>query len=429
MRYQHGGDVLGSGGYGCVLQTKGKSLPCKGAKVPRQTGYVSKVMTKRLAKEEQNEVRLVRKLVDGAPPRKAREMKSVMMLDIPSICQLDFGALTEREMEDLYKGCGALSNDLVAIVSGDDGCGLKGKQQQLATEVKKCLSTNVKANNIVALTIVELGPSIATITKAGSPVQIKAHASALGRGLLEMLKKGVIPLSQLQYLHLDIKGDNVLLNIARPSRNPLVMQPMKLIDWGLGMSLSGSITAVVGDLARRALMFNATPAIITFRRLNMIESSRDTESVREATKNVIRDALSDIPAEDGHFARIVSISTSIHIYLKSLSDSDIPISLFGNTPFDEDKWAFNIVESAVREIRTSGVESYILNNFLPSADAYGTMCCLDPFLRGKTPPLPHRAACAALAVFLGGPRQDGSAAEKCLEIFIKAAADKEPPVA
>ncbi len=428
MHYQHGGEVLGSGGYGCVLQTKGKSLPCKGSRTPRQIGFVSKVMTKRLAKEEQDEVRLVRRLVDSAPPRKAEEMRSVMMLDIPRICPLDFGALTDREINDLYEGCGALSNDLIAIVTEDEGCGLKGRRQ-LAAEVRRCLSTNIKANNIVALTIVELGPSIATVTKVGDPALIKARASALGRGLLEMLKKGVIPLSQLQYLHLDIKGDNVLLNTARNSPKPLMMQPVKLIDWGLGMSLSGSITAVVGDLARRSLMFNATPAIITFRRLNMIKSFRDTDSVREITRSLIQDALSGISAGDGHFARIVSISTSIQNYLKSLPHSDIPPSLFGNNPFDEDKWAFNIVESAVEEIRTRGVESYILNSFLPSADAYGTMCCLDPFLRGQTPPRPLRAACAALASFLGGPSQDGAAAERCMKIFIHEASDKAAPVA
>ena len=59
-----GGKVIASGGFGCVFSP---ALKCKGAKIRRGKNRISKLLTKKHALEEYNEIQIIKKKLDKIP--------------------------------------------------------------------------------------------------------------------------------------------------------------------------------------------------------------------------------------------------------------------------------------------------------------------------------------------------------------------------
>ena len=95
-KLKNGGKVISSGGFGCVFYP---SLKCKTKK--RSSNEITKLMTKKHAKEEYEEIKEIREILKHIP-----NFENYFLIKQFSICQPD--KLTKEDLKDFNKKCSAL---------------------------------------------------------------------------------------------------------------------------------------------------------------------------------------------------------------------------------------------------------------------------------------------------------------------------------
>jgi len=182
-----GGKVLASGGYGCVFSP---ALKCEDEK-NRKKNHISKVMSKKHAITEYNEIVSIKKKL-----KYIKDYKDYFFISNVTLCNPS--VLTKKDLKQYSRKCTALPK-------------IKITKSNINDNLDKLLLLNMPNGGL---------PVDDYLYDNGSFEKMyKLHLS-----LMKLLKKGIIPMNNINIYHCDIKDSNVLVDKNYKSR---------LIDWGL----------------------------------------------------------------------------------------------------------------------------------------------------------------------------------------------------
>lgn len=240
MKMMKGGDILASGGFGCVFKP---ALKCKNSIRDVGDKTVSKLMTTKHATDEYNQIQAFKKVLEHIP-----NYKKYFLIDDFSLCQPE--ELKSKDLQLFDKKCKALVkrkftrtninqslDKVLAINMPDGGIDIKGFLKRIREQNKK---TNNNQNN-----------------------QINTAYTHLNNSLIDLLINGIIPMNKLNLYHCDVKNGNILVkeNNSTVTRTPGL--ECRLIDWGLSVHHTNN-NGIPQRLYRRPFQYNVPFSVILF---------------------------------------------------------------------------------------------------------------------------------------------------------------------
>jgi hypothetical protein len=216
-----GGKVIASGGYGCVFSP---SLKCKGKK--REKNKISKVMTKKNALHEYNEIISIKKKVSDIP-----NYEEYFLVNNFSLCEPE--KLSSSDLKNFKKKCSALpKNDI--------------NKNNINNSLNKIMSLNMPNGGL---------PVDDYIYDNGSFEKLMM----ITKSLLDLLNNGIIPMNKRNIYHSDVKDSNLLVKNIKDKTET------KLIDWGLSVEYTPKIEQKFPKTWRnKPLQFNIPFSVILF---------------------------------------------------------------------------------------------------------------------------------------------------------------------
>jgi serine/threonine protein kinase len=217
-----GGKVIASGGYGCVFDP---ALKCQDAK-KRDPNKISKIMTERHAIQEYEEINKIKDKLDTI-----MNYKDYFLIYDTTLCRP--AKLTNTDLTAFKDKCYALPKD----------------------NINKS-NINSKLNEVMILNLPNGGlPVDDYIYNQGTYNKLyKTHIA-----LVNLLKKGIIPMNKKGVYHSDIKDSNILIDDSDGSLKA------RLIDWGLSVEyIPNSKELFPKNWRNRPLQFNVPFSIVIF---------------------------------------------------------------------------------------------------------------------------------------------------------------------
>ena len=218
-RNSKGGNVVASGGYGCVFIP---SLKCEGAS-KRTSNKISKLMTEAHATSEYEEINKIKVELDSIP-----NYQDYFLINDVTLCRP--AKLTNSDLKAFSNKCSALpKNDIT----------------------KK--NINDKLDEIMSLNLPNGGLPVDDYLYSNGSLQKMYNVNL---ALIKLLKKGIIPMNKRNIYHCDIKDSNILIDDSGKAR---------LIDWGLSVDYTPNKSIVFPKNWRnRPLQFNVPFSVIIF---------------------------------------------------------------------------------------------------------------------------------------------------------------------
>ena len=213
------GEVIASGGFGCVFRP---ALKCVDGQ--REPGKISKLMTKKHAYEEFEEIENNRKLLSKIP-----NYSNYFLVDGFSICEPD--ELTKEDLENYDEKCSALQKDEITV-----------------KDINKHLS------ELGALNMPDGGIDIGDYV---SQIQSDNDLVTLNNSLIDLLVNGIVPMNNSNIYHCDVKDSNVL------AKQEMGKFYTRLIDWGLSAQYKKG-DKIPSSMYRRPFQFNCPFSSIIF---------------------------------------------------------------------------------------------------------------------------------------------------------------------
>lgn len=217
-----GGKVLASGGYGCVFTP---ALKCQNTK-HRDTQKVSKLMTEKHAVQEYQEIQKIRKKLESIP-----HYKQYFLVYGASLCRPD--KLNADDLVGFSEKCTALPKDNITKAN-----------------------INRKLESVMTLNLPNGGLPVDDYNYSnGDHYKLyRTHQS-----LVQLLKKGILPMNRRNIYHSDIKDSNVLIE----DTDGMYLKT-RLIDWGLAVDYNPNDTVFPKNWRNRPLQFNVPFSVIIF---------------------------------------------------------------------------------------------------------------------------------------------------------------------
>ncbi|MDA9216557.1 hypothetical protein N9O88_01895 [bacterium] len=240
------GEAIAAGGFGCVFRPPIKCNNPVGTKAEREkynmmlkdNNYITKLMIKRYATDEMNEVKKILPIVKTIP-----NYKKYFLLDNIFSCN-DFGPLSSEDKKNFYKCNNLIKN------------GFSTSNINNSRNLEKLGTIYIPDGGKSVASIMEnLGENILDVDNAVA-TNLKKFG-ILSWGLINVLKKAIVPMNEKGLVHLDLKGDNLLVN-------PDTLKDIKIIDWGLAGIIDNSKNNVIEEIKNRPIQFNAPFSNILF---------------------------------------------------------------------------------------------------------------------------------------------------------------------
>lgn len=182
-----GGEAIASGGFGCVFSP---ALKCKNKK--RNPKNISKLMIKKHALSEYNEIINLRKKLDKIP-----NYKKYFLINDSYLCEPE--KLTQDDLKNFGNKCKALPKDNINAKNINNSL---DKLNILNMPYGGLPVDEFIQNNVTYLNLIELNKT-----------------------LIDLLNNGIIPMNKKYIFHSDIKDSNILVEEQNIHA--------RLIDWGL----------------------------------------------------------------------------------------------------------------------------------------------------------------------------------------------------
>ena len=228
-----GGKTLTSGGFGCLFRPV---LKCKNTlnydKIQGQSqGHlVTKLMTKKHAKDEYKQISEFKSILDHIP-----NYQNYFLVDGFSVCEP--AELSKDDLEDFDDKCSALKKK-------------NFKEKNINQNLDKILALNMPDGGI------DVDDYLLNITNKSEIVETY---SELNTTLVDLLVNGIEPMNQANLYHCDVKGSNIL--VLKENKDLIT----RLIDWGLSINKTATTKNIVPDkLERRPFQFNVPFSVILF---------------------------------------------------------------------------------------------------------------------------------------------------------------------
>ena len=189
----YGGEPIASGGYGCVFKP---ALQCKSSPGKRQAGKITKLMMKKYAEREYQEIHRFQKILSSIP-----NYTHYFLLNDFTLCEP--AVLSSEDLQNFDK-CRALKKDNI-------------NEKNINQSLDKLLALTMPDGGIA------VDDYIRKITKYSDFIE-------LNHRLVELLNQGIVPMNHKHIYHSDIKDSNVL--VQEKEKETL---DTRLIDWGISV--------------------------------------------------------------------------------------------------------------------------------------------------------------------------------------------------
>jgi serine/threonine protein kinase len=214
-----GGNVLASGGYGCVFSP---ALICEGEKV-RPKNKISKLMTEKHALSEYNEIASIKKKLHTI-----KDYTDFFLINDVTLCKP--APLTSSDINNFSNKCRALPKDDIT-------------KSNINTKLDTMLALNMPHGGI---------PVDDSFYEKGSFKKMYSLHVKLAR----LLEKGIVPMNKMHVYHCDIKDSNILVGFDMETR---------LVDWGLSLEyIPFKDHTFPRTWRNRPLQFNVPFSVILF---------------------------------------------------------------------------------------------------------------------------------------------------------------------
>lgn len=221
-RNNKGGKVIASGGYGCVFNP---ALKCEGAS-KRESNKISKLMTDRHATEEYEEINKIKDKLDSI-----RNYKDYFLIYDSTLCRP--AKLTASDLIAFSKKCTALPKDDIT-------------KTNINTKLDEVMSLNLPNGGLPVDDYI--------YSNGGYDKLYKTHMA-----LMNLFKRGILPMNKNNVYHSDIKDSNVLIDDNGSELKA------RLIDWGLTVEYKpGTTTKFPKNWRNRPLQFNVPFSVVIF---------------------------------------------------------------------------------------------------------------------------------------------------------------------
>ena len=222
MKINKGGNVIASGGYGCVFSP---ALKCDGTS-KREKGKITKLMTERHAKEEYAEILSIKEKLDDIK----NYTDYFLVYDI-NLCKP--AKLKPADLKKFSK-CTALPKDNIT-------------ESNINKKLDELMSLNIPHGGIAVDDYLYDNGSFEKIQK-------------LHKSLVKLLKEGIVPMNKKNIYHSDIKDSNILVDVSSTSE-----LKTRLIDWGLAIQYKPfSNEPFPKSFRNRPFQFNVPFSVIIF---------------------------------------------------------------------------------------------------------------------------------------------------------------------
>jgi hypothetical protein len=223
---QNGGEVINSGGFGCIFKPELKCSNDSEIASGITTNRISKLMTNKNAMEEFNLIQKFKNILNTIP-----NYENYFLLNNFTLCKPN--KLTKDDLKKYNKKCKALKKKNITA-------------KNINKSLDKILSLNMPNGGIDIEDFIEKDKYF-----------IKTNFINLNTSLINLLKNGIIPMNKLNVFHCDIKDSNVLVQTINNSFNT------RLIDWGLSI-IYNSNKEFPRKLYRRPFQYNVPFSSILF---------------------------------------------------------------------------------------------------------------------------------------------------------------------
>jgi hypothetical protein len=223
MRHKKGGNILASGGFGCVFSPP---LKCK-EQSSRKKGTLSKLMLTKYATQEYDKINSIREKLKIVP-----DYENYFLLKNFSICEP--AKLNTNDLSNYTRKCKALKKNSIT-------------RTNINKQLNKLLILNMPNGGIPVDDYIQKNGSFQKLLK-------------INELLIELLQKGILPMNDKNVYHCDIKDSNVLVDTFDPSQTKL-----RLIDWGLSTEyIPFENNPFPKPWRNRPLQFNVPFSVIIF---------------------------------------------------------------------------------------------------------------------------------------------------------------------
>jgi len=237
-----GGNVLASGGFGCIFKP---ALKCKDSILKPELGEVSKLMTKKHADAEYSQIQTFKKVLKGIS-----NYEKYFLVTGFSLCQPS--KLSDSDKNN-FANCSALTK--------------KGYTEDNINDPETL-------DKLLIINMPDGGIDVKTYVSEIENINIVNAFNELNNALVDLLINGVGPMNALDLYHCDIKGGNILVssnNIYKKSlemndeerNNKSISINTRLIDWGLSVHHRVK-TGIPRRLYRRPFQYNVPWSNILF---------------------------------------------------------------------------------------------------------------------------------------------------------------------
>lgn len=242
---ENAGEAIAAGGFGCVFRPP---IKCRDPLLNRALEtkpYITKLMRKSDAKSEMAENVRILSIVKDIP-----NYKQYFLLDDIFECS-DFGPLTASDKTDFDTTCRNLGN-----------LGITADNVNRETSRQKLSAINIPDGGVsIYDRMMDIGKEF---IKKKDAIALEKFG-LLNWGLISTLERAIIPMNKLGLLHLDLKGENMLVNTdfySLDNRN--VMPKVYVIDWGLAGVIGSNTKDLIPEVTSGPLQFNVPFSNILF---------------------------------------------------------------------------------------------------------------------------------------------------------------------
>lgn len=215
-RSKKGGEVIASGGFGCIFKP---ALKCKDSK-KRKDG-VSKMSIKKYGIQEMKEIIQIKNKLKHIP-----NYGKLYLLDI-QVCEPD--KLTQTDLINFDKKCSALTRYNI-------------NEQNVNDNLDKLRIINMPYGGI----------SLREWLLEGATINVD-KIKQLNQMVVHLLKNAIVPMNNSLVIHNDLKDQNVLVDSELNTR---------IIDWGLAAVVKNN--AIPDEVWNRPLQFNTPFSAMIF---------------------------------------------------------------------------------------------------------------------------------------------------------------------
>ena len=348
-----GGRAIDAGSYGCVFDPP---LKCADKSIEYNSNNISKLMYKRDAILEMEEMEKVRKFIKNIP----NNDKYFIVANTSSCTP---GLITDKE----------------DLLSFDKKCGLFTKHGIDSYNVNDQLS------KLELINMPNGGLSIDNFVLEflNKPQKYNSFIK-LNNALIQLLNNGIVPINKMGFNHFDIKAGNILFSSDGNAR---------LIDWGLAGGNDGIVVPEV--IKDRSIAFNMPFSDIffnsyvkewlpdEFKRIKaspMFKNKNDGQSelLKVVAVNLINKSIQE--TSEGHYDYL--IKNILHDIYKIYADRNIYNTL------DYNVLTYNVIIEYIQAVLVKYVDEngnfndarYFYEIFAPNVDIWGFLLAYAPII-------------------------------------------------